>query len=124
KVDGSRVIYTDAHGLVVKLEDLSNADGNFKWEVVGGKPIPAKANEIHQRARPLGGNGDLKGAVELLKQAGALAPEWPYPPYDLAYTYLLMDNSQEALPLYEKVDQLEPRGFFTAKTALWALRKE
>lgn len=122
--DGSRVVYTDPSGRVIKLDDLGKVDGKFKWEVVGGNPIPPKAKELHDRARSLGGRGDLEGAVRLLKEAVGLAPDWSYPPYDLAYTYLLMGKSEEALELYAKVDQLEPRGFFTAKTALWALHKE
>jgi hypothetical protein len=35
-----------------------------------------------------------------------------------------MGKDAEALEYYEKTDGLAPRGFFTAKTALWALQHE
>ncbi len=63
-------------------------------------------------------------AIEKLKKANELAPNWAYPVYDLAYTYLLMQDFPNALKYYARTDNRKPRGFFTAKTAHWSLKKE
>jgi len=91
---------------------------------MNGANIPAEAETLHQQARQHGAKGEYDVAIQKLKQANELAPEWAYPPYDLAYTYLLQQDFPNALKYYAIVDELEPRGFFTAKTALWSLRKE
>ena len=57
-------------------------------------------------------------------RAHELAPEWPYPPYDLAFTYLLDGQLEQAETWYALVDKLAPRGFFTAKTSLDIIRRE
>ncbi|MEK6337295.1 MAG: hypothetical protein AABM67_20425 [Acidobacteriota bacterium] len=53
-----------------------------------------------------------------------MAPSWPYPVYDLAFTYLLMKDAENARVYYRKTVELAPRGFFTALTALDALERE
>jgi hypothetical protein len=63
-------------------------------------------------------------ASDLLHQARDLAPRWPYPVYDAAFTYLLFGETGMAEELYERVDQLAPRGFFTCKASLDTLRRE
>jgi hypothetical protein len=42
----ARVVYKDTSGRVVTLGDLAKPDGDYNWEVVGGKPIPPKAKEL------------------------------------------------------------------------------
>lgn len=49
---------------------------------------------------------------------------WPFPLYDIAYTYLLMQDFPNAELHYRKVLELAPRGFFTAITALDTLARE
>ena len=46
-----------------------------------------------------------------------MVPDWPYPVYDDAWSYLLEGRLQEAHDAYAKVNQMVPRGFFTALTA-------
>jgi tetratricopeptide (TPR) repeat protein len=53
-----------------------------------------------------------------------MEPEWAYPVYDLAFTYLLKGDSAKALQLYHKTDKMEPKGFFTTKTAIYSLEGE
>ena len=86
--------------------------------------MPAAAVEAHERGRRLGAKGRHKKALAEFARAAELAPDWPYPPYDSAFTYLLMDDHAAALAAYEEVDRLAPRGFFTSKTAVWALQQE
>ena len=86
--------------------------------------IPDKANELHQQARQHGAAGEYEQAIALLSEAQLLAPDWPYPAYDMAFTYLLMRDFTKAREHYDKTVQLSPRGFFTSITALNTLNRE
>lgn len=86
--------------------------------------VPGEAARLHERARQSGAAGDYDGAIKLLQQAQAIAPDWPYPTYDMAYTYLLMKDFDNARKYYEQTVRLAPRGFFTAITALDTLNRE
>lgn len=83
-----------------------------------------EANALHQQGRDAGSNGDPVRALELFMSAHRLDPSWPYPPYDMAFTYLMNDYLDEAEKWYAFVDKLAPRGFFTAKTSLDIIRRE
>jgi tetratricopeptide (TPR) repeat protein len=95
-----------------------------RWEIIGGDAVPAEAGRLHQEARAAGGQGDYDRALELLDRAHALAPGWPYPVYDAAFTHLLQGDTAKAEERYAEVDRLAPRGFFTCKTSLDGLRRE
>jgi tetratricopeptide (TPR) repeat protein len=86
--------------------------------------VPAEAVAAHEEGRRLGAKGRYRKALAEFARAADLAPDWPYPPYDAAFTRLLMNDGPAALAAYAQVDRLAPRGFFTSKTALWALRQE
>jgi tetratricopeptide (TPR) repeat protein len=86
--------------------------------------IPDEANALHQEGRKAGGAGNPVRALELFFRAHQLAPDWAYPMYDMAFTYLLGDDLAEAEKWYAAVDKLEPRGFFTSKTSLDTVRRE
>lgn len=124
QADGDTVVFRDSTGRVLTLSDLSHSEGSLSWEVTGGEGIPRQAQQLHEQARRAGEKGDFTNAIATLNEASQLAPRWPYPVYDLAFTYLLMGRDSEALDNYEKVDRMDPKGFFTTKTALWALRAE
>jgi tetratricopeptide (TPR) repeat protein len=86
--------------------------------------IPREAVALHQQGREAGSAGDPVRAIELFDRARELAPDWAYPPYDMAFTYLLHDYLDQAERWYAVVDALEPRGFFTSKTSLDTVRRE
>src|SRR5581483_11838504 len=86
-------------------------------------PSP-EAIALHTRGRDAGQRGELAEALTLLTQAAMLAPGWPNPVYDRAFTHLLMRHSEAALADYERTLQLAPRGFFTASAAVHTLRRE
>jgi len=121
---GSRLIFRDAAGRELTTDDLRGVSGNVRWEVIGAGAIPAEASRLHAQAREAGTHGDYPRALKLLEQAHRLAPDWPYPVYDAAFTYLLRGDSTKAEELYAEVDRMAPRGFFTAKTSLDCLRRE
>jgi tetratricopeptide (TPR) repeat protein len=118
------VVYRGSDGRVITQEELKNVSGNFKYEVVGGETVPNEAQQLHEQARAAGGRGEYDKAVALLQRASKAAPKWPYPVYDLAYTYLLKKDFDNARVYYRKTLDLSPRGFFTAITALDTLDRE
>ena len=121
--EDTRVEYTQADGS--KTADVNRIeDGTAAYQVIGGRTIPPSAEELHRQARAKGESGDYASALDLLSQATKIAPDWAYPYYDMAFTYLLQGDSTNALSNYRVVDRLEPAGFFTTKTALWTLDRE
>lgn len=124
KPTNSRLLFRDAAGRELTMKDLEGVSGEVRWEVIGGGTIPPEATRLHDEARRAGGRGDYARALELLDRAHHLAPDWPYPVYDAAFTYLLQGDSIKAEERYAEVDRMAPRGFFTAKTSLDCLRRE
>ncbi|HSZ41887.1 MAG TPA: hypothetical protein VK817_18170 [Trebonia sp.] len=86
--------------------------------------VPETARKLHEQGRAAGARGHFDEAIALLDQARAAAPGWPYPLYDMAFSYLLADRPADAAQLYAEVDRMAPRGFFTCKTSLHTLRLE
>jgi tetratricopeptide (TPR) repeat protein len=88
------------------------------------EPGMMQAMQLHAQARQTGEAGNLKQALELFRQARALAPKWPQPVYDTALTYLLMEDVPKALEVYQEVDKMAPEGFSDTKRVLECLRRE
>lgn len=122
--EASVIVFRSADGRTLTLEELKGATGTFRYEIVGAADVPAEASALHQRAREAGGRGEYQQAITLLTKASELAPQWPYPVYDRAYTHLLMKDFDAARADYQKTVALAPRGFFTAITALDILTRE
>jgi len=120
---GNRVEYTQPDG--TKTSEIKGiGDGQATYQVVGKGNIPRKAKQLHSEARAKGEAGDYESAIKLLNEAIAIAPDWAYPHYDMAFTFLLRGDSAKALTKYRDTDRLEPEGFFTTKTAVWSLERE
>lgn len=117
-------MFRDATGRELTTADLAGFTGRVHWEVIGAEAVPPEAAQLHGRAQQAGENGDYEEALRLLDQARRLAPNWPYPVYDAAFTYLLQGDAVRAEQHYAEVDRLAPRGFFTCKTSLDGLRRE
>ena len=91
----------------------------------GQKAAPSsEAEALHNKGREAGARGNYAEALALFTKASALAPDWPYPVYDRAFTHLLMNNSEAALADYQRTLELSPRGFFTAHVAVDILLRE
>jgi tetratricopeptide (TPR) repeat protein len=95
----------------------------------GGKSkadsVPAEARALHEKGRALGAKGSYDEALAVLAQAQDLAPDWPHPTYDMAFSWLLKGDTAQALLHYEKVESMVPdKFFFTNQTAVWCLRGE
>lgn len=126
KEKGSQLEFFDQKGEKVELSEIGESDSvyNFNLNFTGDLEIPYEADKLHKEARIYGSNGQYEKAIQNLLKAHELAPSWPFPVYDLGFTYLLMQNYSEALKYYEKTVELAPKGFYTAKTAYWCLAKE
>jgi tetratricopeptide (TPR) repeat protein len=124
KENSDDLIFKDENENSIYLSDLEGVTGSYDWQIIANEKISNHAIILHQEARQLGGQGKYDEAIAKLKEANQIAPNWAYPVYDLAYTYLLKQDFENALKYYELTDQLEPKGFFTAKTAHWSLKKE
>jgi tetratricopeptide (TPR) repeat protein len=122
--EDTRLVFKDAAGRELTTDDLRGVSGTVRWEVIGAGTVPVEASRLHAEAREAGAHGEYPRALNLLEQAHRLAPDWPYPVYDTAFTYLLQGDSTKAEEYYAQVDRMAPRGFFTAKTSLDCLRRE
>jgi len=126
--DGRKLTTEELRGLAgrmtVREGKLLTVTGSVSYEVVGRSSISAEAESFHQQGRQAGGRGDYKTAIRLFEQASEAAPAWPYPVYDKAYTYLLMEDLDAARICYQETLRLSPRGFFTANVALHTLNRE
>jgi tetratricopeptide (TPR) repeat protein len=120
----TRVIFRGSDGRTLTKADLKKIRGTVEYEITGDFVVPDEAKSLHEAARMAGGTGDYKKAIQLLEKASHLAPKWPYPVYDLAYTYLLQNDAENARKYYEKTVELAPRGFFTSITAQDTLTRE
>jgi len=119
-----RIVFQDQNGNVLTADDLRGVTGSVNWAIIGGENIPDEAHRLHQNAREIGGKGNYIEALNLLRKVRDLAPLWPYPVYDAAFTYLLQGNFEKSLLHYELVDSLAPNGFFISKTAIHTLKGE
>lgn len=126
--NGQRLTRDELAGLTGRVNfrngKLLEVSGNVRYEVIGAGNIPSTATTLHQQARQAGGRGDYKTAIALLEQASELAPQWPYPVYDRAFTHLLMKDFDAARKYYLRTLELSPRGFFTTITAVDTLTRE
>lgn len=122
--DPPGLVFRDASGRTLTKEDLKTATGRVDWSLVGGEHVPEAAAVLFDKGREAGGSGDYAKAIGLLGKAHDAAPTWPYPLYELAFTYEMMSQPAKALPVYEQVVALAPRGYFTALTSLDCLRRE
>lgn len=117
-------IYKDPSGKVLTKRDLKELPGAIEWEIHSDKPVPAEAKNFFEMGRTAGQKGESESALLYFEKASKLAPDWPYPIYESAFTYLLQNDFENAYASYKRVNELAPRGFFTAKTAVDILEKE
>jgi tetratricopeptide (TPR) repeat protein len=74
--------------------------------------------EPFERGMQAGGAGDLAAAERAFRDACALAPDEPYPHYELGYTLALLGRFADALPALRRTQELQ-RGFFLVDTELY-----
>ena len=119
-----QLVLQDDRGRELTMDDLDGFTGTVNWKIVGGDHVSPRAQELHDLGRQAGGSGDYQRALALFAQSRKEAPDWPYPVYDAAYTYLLQGDIKRAAHQYEEVARLAPRGFFTYMPELDCVRRE
>ncbi|MFD2907408.1 tetratricopeptide repeat protein [Flavobacterium ardleyense] len=119
-----KIEFTDKQWNKILKEDLENSSGIFNYEIYGIEGVSDLAKSLHSQARQYGQSGNYQKAIENFEQANKEAPNWAYPLYDLAYTYLLQDDYDNALKYYQLTDKVAPKGFYTSKIALHTLERE
>lgn len=82
------------------------------------------AEELHIKGREAGQRSSYEEAIAFFEKAHEADPDWPYPIYDLAFTYLLLQDWEKSLQYYIQCNEMAANGFYSAKTALWTLQKE
>lgn len=126
--DGRKLTAEELKGLTGRANfregKLLAVTGNVQYEIITKGSVPEEAAVLHRQGRQAGERGDYKTALQLLEEASRIAPQWPYPIYDIAYTHLLLSDYDGARTYYRKTVELSPRGFFTAITALDTLTRE
>jgi tetratricopeptide (TPR) repeat protein len=122
--DKNSIVFKDSSGNILSETDLANATGTVNYEVKSDQQVDSKAQNLHNEARSFGQSGKYDVAINKLEQAIQIQPDWAYPYYNLAFTYLLKGDYENALKYYIQTDSLAPKGFFTAKTAIYALEGE
>ncbi len=120
----AKIEFIDSLGNKISKKELEKSTGSFNYEIIGIDNVSKLAKSLHNEARQYGQTGNYEKAIETLNLANKEAPNWPYPLYDLAYTYLLKDDFENALKYYRLTDSLAPKGFYTSKTALHTLERE
>jgi len=123
-MDSTGIIFRGDDGRTLTWNDVKDLHGPVRYEIVWPDAGLPEAQELHTRGRDAGSADDYQAAIAFFEQAQRLAPGWPYPVYDEAFSYLLIGNGEKAEELYARVDEMAPRGFFTAKVALDHLRRE
>jgi tetratricopeptide (TPR) repeat protein len=117
-------VFRGADGKTLTLDDLQPVSASFQYENIGRKDLPAEAEALHRQASQACETGDYDKAIALLERSIEMAPDWPYPTYDLACTYFLKGDFIAATKFYKKTVEMVPRGYFTAITALDTLQRE
>lgn len=116
-VMASEIIFKSKDGKRLTAQDIEGVDGAVNWEITSDKEIPPTAIALHNKGREYGQRGDDEKAIASFQESIKIAPHWAYPYYDLAFTYLLSNDLVQAHHYYKRVNELSPKGFFTAKTA-------
>ena len=65
-----------------------------------------------------GSTSDFAGAEASFREAVRLAPDEPYPHYELGYTLALVGRHEEALEEFNRTQHLS-RAFFAVETEIW-----
>jgi Flp pilus assembly protein TadD len=79
---------------------------------------PSTWEEYFEQGMAFGGKSNFAKAEASFREAVRLAPEEPYPHYELGYTLTLLGRHEEALEELRRTEQLS-RGFFLVETEIY-----
>lgn len=125
QLDGDEVVFTAKDGRELKVREViewNNAAS--QWTPPEGVEIPEEAQKLYEEGREHGMKQQRDEALAAFRKAAEMVPQWPHPRHDIAFVHLLTGEWGDALAMFKEVEAMEPKGFFNAKTAIWALEKE
>lgn len=79
---------------------------------------PKTSEEHFEKGMKYGAASDFSRAEASFREAVLLAPDEPYPHYELGYTLTLLGRHEEALEEFRRTEQLS-RGFFVVETEIF-----
>jgi len=79
---------------------------------------PKTSQEHFEKGMKYGAASDFSHAEASFREAVRLAPDEPYPHYELGYTLTLLARHDEALEEFRRTEQLS-RGFFQVETEIF-----
>ena len=97
------IVFKDKAGHMITKSELENTTGKINYEIMDNKNIDPTARKLHREARELGQSGKYDLAISKLEETIKIQPDWSYPIYDLAFTYLLKGDFDNALKFYKKI---------------------
>lgn len=118
------LIFKDKKGNIISEAEFVKGDDNYDFEFCGSFEHNPEADKLHQMGRMNGQTGNFDEAIKCFKQAHEIQPEWPYPIYDMAFSYCYKGEFDTALKLFKQVDRLVPKGYFDSKEAIYSLEGE
>jgi tetratricopeptide (TPR) repeat protein len=80
---------------------------------------PSTWEDFFAEGMRLGGAAKLSKAEASFREAARLAPEEPYPHYELGYTLSLLGRNEEALEEFRRTEQLTHHGFLLVDTEIY-----
>jgi Flp pilus assembly protein TadD len=80
---------------------------------------PSTWEDYFEEGMTFGGASKLSKAETSFREAARLAPEEPYPHYELGYTLTLLGRHEEASEEFRRTKQLTPRGFLLVDTEIY-----
>lgn len=118
------VIHTDKAGRVLTFGDVNRSFSRLRTAALfQGKPS-SKARRLKELGDEASRKKDYETAHRHYEAAAEASPQWPYPVYRSAQTYLKEGNIAKAYEFHRRVDSLSPRGFLRTWTILPTLQLE
>jgi len=113
-------VFTDSND---KPTDSFDPDG-MKWFYIDNIQMSKKVKRLYKEGIEDSVNGRYEESISKLIACITEQTNIPTLYYDLAYTYVLFNKPQEALEIYEKLDEITPTGYALTKTYIHMLKKE
>ena len=116
-------IIVDSKGKQVEEFDPNNKSG-YKWSYIDLVKYSPEVAKLHNTGKQYAQKGNLEDAIKSMEKALQLQKNAPTILYDLGYTYLMANDSINALRCYKELDLLSPNGYFENKLYIAILEDE
>lgn len=109
--------------VVYELDELpEDIEGEARVMMERNRMALARVERLVQEGRARGSASAYDEAIALFATAMDADPHDPMPVYESAFTYAMKGDFEEAIELYERVEELAP-GWFNTRSDLWLAEK-